>query len=100
MIQKNSSTGKERQIRPPQGLTAPSEPLVPQGPFIVVCVAEGQPGKMIEIDEPNNPGKKVQVNVPKMAPVGQKMAVPVPKKGESIDKVQEREELHLRFHKG
>jgi len=94
MIQKNLGTKKVREIRPPYGMTAPKQALLPKGSMVVLTVKKGQAGQTIEIPDPNNPGKKVQVNVPKGARPGSKMAVPVPEKGEEIEKVQERQKSH------
>lgn len=92
--QKNLGTGKERQIRPPDGMTQPESPLLPDGPMVVIAVQKGQAGKTIEIAHPNEAGKKLEVNVPSGAKVGQKMAVPVPKKGETVEAVQGRQKGH------
>jgi len=94
MLQKNLGTKKEREIRPPPGLTAPQTPLLPKGSMVVLTVRKGQAGQTIELNDPNNPGQKIQVNVPKGAKPGQKMAVPVPEKGETVEKVQEKQKSH------
>lgn len=94
MVQKNLQSKKERKIRPPPGMTAPPAPLLPKGATVVLTVRPGQAGQTIEIKDPNNPGQKIQVNVPKGAKPGQKMAVPVPEKGESVEKVQEKQKGH------
>eukprot|EP00971_Amphidinium_carterae_P164518 3261826-Amphidinium_carterae.1 len=36
MIQINLDTGKERSIRPPPGMKAPKNPVLPAGPMIVI----------------------------------------------------------------
>jgi len=95
MIQKNQDTKKERQIRPPnKGPKPPKKPLLPTGPMIIITVGSGQPGTMIEVTDPNNPGKKVQVFVPAHAKAGQKMAVPIPGKGEDVASVQAKQKKH------
>jgi len=95
MIQKNNDTKKERQIRPPnKGPKPPKKPLLPGGPMIIITVGSGQPGTMIEVQDPNNPGKKVQVFVPAHAKAGQKMAVPIPGKGEDVASVQAKQKKH------
>lgn len=94
MTQRNLGTKKERKIRPPPGMTAPKAPLLPKGAMVVITVRKGQAGKTIELNDPNNPGQKIQVNVPSGARPGQKMAVPVPDKGESVEKVQEKQKSH------
>merc|ERR1740138_387425 len=78
MTQNNLGTHKEREIRPPRGFKAPKMPLLPAGPMTVLTVRPGQPGTTIEIKDPNNKGKTMQVNVPSGAKPGQKMAVPLP----------------------
>lgn len=94
MIQKNKDTKKERQIRPPVGPRPPSKPILPAGPMIMLQVKAGQPGTMISVNDPNNPGQTIQVFVPAHAKPGQKMAVPIPSKGESVDVVQKKQEKH------
>jgi len=94
MVQKNLGTDKERKIRPPRGMKAPAKPLLPAGPMVVITVPPGGPGTTIEIEDPNNPGQKLQVNVPPTAKVGQKMAVPVPAAGESVEDVQAKQTEH------
>jgi len=94
MAQKNLGTNKERKIRPPQGMSAPTKPLLPAGPMVVIKVPPGSSGTTIEVDDPNNKGKKIQVNVPPGAKAGQKMAVPVPAKGETVEQVQEKQKKH------
>mmetsp|Transcript_3487 Transcript_3487/g.7605 ORF Transcript_3487/g.7605 Transcript_3487/m.7605 type:complete len:290 (-) Transcript_3487:386-1255(-) len=94
MLQKNLGTKKEREIRPPPGLSAPQKPLLPKGSMVVLTVRKGQAGQTIELADPNNPGKKIQVNVPRGAKPGQKMAVPVPEKGETVEQVQEKQKSH------
>merc|ERR1719188_2932275 len=94
MQQKNLCTQKSRDIRPPQGMRQPPEPLLPAGPMVVIIVPKNSSGKEIEIDDPNNKGKKIKVNVPQGAKAGQKLAVPVPKPGESVETVQEKQRNH------
>merc|ERR1719188_1607210 len=72
-------------------MKAPAGPVLPSGPMTVISVRPGQAGQTIEINNPNNPGSKVQVVVPKNAKPGQKMAVPLPKKGESVADVQKKQ---------
>mmetsp|Transcript_44059 Transcript_44059/g.80502 ORF Transcript_44059/g.80502 Transcript_44059/m.80502 type:complete len:282 (-) Transcript_44059:60-905(-) len=91
MMQINLDTGKERQIRPPQGMKPPKGPLLPAGPMIVITVKEGQPGTTIEVDDPNNPGQKIKVAVPKHAKTGSKVALPIPQQGESVDEVMKKQ---------
>lgn len=94
MAQINKHTRKERQIRPPKGSTAPKKPLLPTGPMIIVTVKPGQPGSMTTVSDPNNPGQTLQVFVPAHAKPGQRMAIPVPAKGESVQAVQAKQKAH------
>jgi len=94
MKQRNLGTDKSRDIRPPMGMTQPQRPLLPTGPMVVVTVPKNSAGKTIEIDDPNNRGRKIEVNVPPGAKAGQKMAVPVPAAGESVGSVQEKQRRH------
>jgi len=91
MVQKNLGTNKERQIRPPRGMRAPKTALLPPGPMVVIAVPKGAAGTTMEINDPNNPGRKLQVNVPPGAKPGQKMAVPVPAKGQDVKAVQQKQ---------
>merc|ERR1740121_1443345 len=94
MTQTNQESKKVREIRPPRNMPQPSSALLPTGPMVVITVKKGQAGKEIEIDDPNNKGKKIKVNVPPGAKVGQKMAVPVPEPGESVEAVAEKQKKH------
>merc|ERR1712150_117801 len=87
MKQKNLKSKQERDIRPPRGLRKPPAPILPPGATVIISVPAGSAGKTIEIDDPNNQGKKIAVNVPAGARAGQKMAVPVPEKGQNIQEV-------------
>jgi len=98
MIQKNKDSGKERQVRPPVGWVKPKTPLLPQGPMIIITVGFSQPGTMINVKDPNNPGQHVQVYVPAHAKPGQKMAVPIPAKGQSVESVQKKQKEHDAEH--
>merc|ERR1719262_450677 len=80
MAQINTHTRKERPIRPPMGMQAPGQPLVPPGPTMVVVVPQN-PGAMMMVPHPQMPGEQIQVQVPPGAKPGQNMVVPVPKKG-------------------
>merc|ERR1739848_297979 len=86
--QKNLTTRKEREIRPPMRRgrdgrqhhwKAPSAPIVPPGETTVVSVPSGGPGTVIHVPFPNKPGKFIAVSVPANAKVGQAMLVPLPK---------------------
>merc|ERR1719199_989630 len=78
MVQINTNTRKERQIRAPQKWKAPSKPLVPAGPTTVITVPPGSPGKTIQVPHPGVKGAFIAVNVPASAKPGQAMLVPVP----------------------
>merc|ERR1719215_58607 len=65
---------------------------MPQGDVIVVSVPQGVPP--VEINDPNNPGRKITVAVPPGAAKGAKMAVPVPAKGEDISQVVDKQKKH------
>jgi len=96
MTQINLDNGKARAIRPPPGMKAPKNPLLPAGPMMVITVRAGQPGKVIKLEDPNNVGQQVEVAVPKNAKVGAKVAVPVPAKGEKpADVVKKQEGMGL-----
>jgi len=91
----NESTGKTRDIRRPYGFPPPPKAsILPTGPMVVVKVKAGQPGQMITVPDPNNPGQNINVFVPPGAKVGSKMAIPVPKKGESVADVQAKQKKH------
>merc|ERR1719450_905866 len=79
MVQINTDSRKERQIRAPHGWKAPSKPLVPKGPTTVITVPPGSPGTTIQVPHPGVKGSYIAVNVPRSAKVGQAMLVPVPK---------------------
>merc|ERR1719436_1732264 len=49
---------------------------------------------MITVNDPNNPGQKINVYVPPAAKPGQKMAVPIPAKGQTVDVVQAKQKKH------
>merc|ERR1719262_1537858 len=83
MAQINTHTRKERPIRPPMGMQAPGQPLVPPGPTMVVVVPQN-PGAMMMVPHPQMPGEQIQVQVPPGAKPGQNMVVPVPKKGMGV----------------
>lgn len=78
MQQRNTGTGKGRQIRAPHRWKPPREPIVPKGPTVCITVPEGGPGTAIQIPHPQNKGLLLAVQVPLTAKVGQAMLVPVP----------------------
>lgn len=85
MKQINLGTHKEREIRPPPRFKPPAQALLPPGPMTVLTVRPGQAGTTVDIPDPNNKGQTIKVNVPAGAKEGQKMAVPLPEKGEKIE---------------
>jgi hypothetical protein len=91
MKQKNLGSGKERQIRAPMGMRPPPAPVLPQGPVSVVTIQHGQAGQQIQVNDPNNPGRQVPVMVPPNARPGQKMAIPLPEKGQDVQAVQQKQ---------
>jgi len=98
MLQKNKDSRKERSIRPPMGPKPPRKPLLPTGPMIILTVKTGQPGTVISVADPNNPGQNINVYVPPHAKVGAKLAVPIPQKGESVEDVQKKQQKHDEDH--
>jgi len=93
MIQINKKTGKQRKIRPPWKMFPPKEPLLPAGPMVVIAVPPGGSGS-IDIEDPNNPGKRITVALPPGAKPGAKIAVPIPGKGESVADVVDKQKKH------
>merc|ERR1719163_1504038 len=81
MKQKNTRSGKTRDIRPPfkgGASKPPPAPIVPPGPTTVVKVKKGQAGTTIQVPHPQAKGQFISVNVPADAKPGQAMLVPVP----------------------
>lgn len=79
MEQVNTQTGKKRSIRPPPHLKAPSKPLVPSGPTMMVRVPPGYlPGDHIKVPHPQNQAVLIAVSVPLNAQPGATLLVPVP----------------------
>eukprot|EP00933_Yihiella_yeosuensis_P035366 TRINITY_DN2887_c7_g2_i1.p1 TRINITY_DN2887_c7_g2~~TRINITY_DN2887_c7_g2_i1.p1 ORF type:complete len:245 (-),score=96.76 TRINITY_DN2887_c7_g2_i1:161-895(-) len=78
MQQKNMSSGKSREIRPPFKWSQPAKPIVEAGPTFCVKVPPGGPGTTIQVPHPKAKGHFISVNVPATAKVGQAMLVPVP----------------------
>jgi len=78
MTQKNTSTGKTREIRPPFKWKAPEKPVTAPGPTFCITVPKGAPGTTIQVPHPKNEGQMIAVNVPPTAKVGQAMLVPIP----------------------
>eukprot|EP00419_Tripos_fusus_P031646 CAMPEP_0172779376 /NCGR_PEP_ID=MMETSP1074-20121228/202385_1 /TAXON_ID=2916 /ORGANISM="Ceratium fusus, Strain PA161109" /LENGTH=496 /DNA_ID=CAMNT_0013616335 /DNA_START=45 /DNA_END=1538 /DNA_ORIENTATION=+ len=76
MKQTNLSTGKERQIRPPHELKAPSAPITKPGPATCITVPPGSPGTTIQVPNPEDKQTVIAVDVPATARVGQAMLVP------------------------
>jgi hypothetical protein len=84
LVQKNSESGKERQIRVPHKWNQPPAPIVPEGKTTVVNVPSGSPGSVIQVPYPGAPGKFINVNVPAKARPGQAMLVPVPDLSQAV----------------
>merc|ERR1719310_1252348 len=78
MVQINTDSRKERQIRAPRNWKAPTKPLVPAGPTTVITVPVGSPGTTIQVPHPRAKGSFISVHVPASAKAGQAMLVPVP----------------------
>jgi len=99
MTQKNithgEQGGKVRQIRQPYNFPPrPTTSLLPHGPMVVITVKPGQAGTVIQVPDPSNPGQTVPVHVPPGAKPGQKMAVPMPLKGETVDQLQDKQKKY------
>lgn len=93
MAQTNVKTGKSRDIRPPWGMSAPNEPVLPEGDFIVVTLKPNQVGQeTIEVTNPRDKSSKIKVSLPKKTKAGQKIAVPIPAPGESVEAVAKKQE--------
>lgn len=78
MQQKNLSSGKAREIRPPYKWSQPAKPIIEAGPTFCVKVPPGGPGTTIQVPHPKVKGHFISVKVPASAKVGQAMLVPVP----------------------
>lgn len=82
MVQRNATSGKSREIRPPYKLRSPTATvigtLVPKGGTTVVTVLPGAPGTTIEVPHPRLKGEFISVDVPATAKVGQAILVPIP----------------------
>jgi len=98
MLQINRDTNKVRRIRAPCGTRPPRKPILPTGPMIIITVRAGQAGTMISLKDPNNPSQTIQVYVPAHARPGQKLAVPIPRKGEAVEEVQQKQKRHDEEH--
>jgi hypothetical protein len=93
--QYNKKTNKSRQIRKPKGYpNPPKASLLPTGPMIVLVVKEKQPGQVIQVQNPNNKSQTIPVYVPPHAAVGSKMAIPLPKDGETVEDLQAKQKQH------
>jgi len=90
MLQRNLNTGKERKIRAPRGMVPPAKPILPPGPMTVIVVP-ADAGESIEIEDPNNPGRKLTVMLPAKAKKGSQLAVPLPEKGEEVEAAAKRQ---------
>lgn len=74
--QRNVSSGRMREIRPPHKWKAPSQPVVPASKMTTIKLTAGQPGKVICLRHPS--GGSYTIKVPASAREGQTMLVPVP----------------------
>lgn len=96
MLQTNVANGKERKMRAPWGMTPPKAQL-PEGDMIVITLRGDQVGKStIEVRMPKGRGapETLTVAVPAKAKAGQKLAIPIPNRGESIDALARRQQDH------
>jgi len=78
MSQKNTCTGRVREIRPPHKWRQPEKPIVESGPTMCIKVPPGSPGTVIQTPHPKAKGQFISVTVPSSAKVGAAMLVPVP----------------------
>jgi len=78
MTQKNTRSGKCRQIRPPYRWEAPAAPITKPGPTTCIKVPEGAAGTTIHVPHPKDKSQYIAVDVPATAKAGQAMLVPVP----------------------
>ena len=78
MNQKNTRTGKAREIRAPFKWKQPAKPIVEAGPAFCIKVPAGSPGTTIQVPHPKAKGHFISVSVPPGAKVGAAMLVPVP----------------------
>lgn len=93
MTQKNLSTGKIRMMRPPLAMPMPASPLLPEGDFVVIKLAESHVGQnTMNIKDPQRSGDMITVSLPADAKKGQKIAIPVPSKGESVADVARKQQ--------
>jgi hypothetical protein len=90
----NVSTRKERDLHVQTAPIRPQLPLLPSGHILIRTVGESQPGTVIIVPDLNNQGEDVNVFVPPVAKVGDKMAVPIPAKGESVKDLQLKQQRH------
>jgi len=81
MKQKNTRSGKERDIRPPYKWKPPPAPITEPGPTTCIKVPPGAPGTTIQVPHPKDKSQFISVSVPATAKVGQAMLVPVPPLG-------------------
>lgn len=94
MTQTNTVSNSKRTIRAPTGLVPPKEPLLPKGGLVIVTVPPKSAATTILVDNPDSPGNKIRVNVPKGAKAGDKMAVPLPNNNETVEDVVKRQQGH------
>jgi hypothetical protein len=78
MTQKNPTSGKVREMRPPRHWKPPAAPVCRPGPTTCVKVPAGAAGSTIQLAHPRAKGQLISVQVPATARAGQAMLVPIP----------------------
>jgi len=85
MTQKNVTSGKVRELRPPHKWRAPAAPVCKPGPTMCIRVPEGAAGTTLHVPHPKAAGQFISVQVPSKAKVGQSMLVPIPRAEPLVD---------------
>jgi len=94
MTQKNTKTSTVRSMRPPPGMVAPRDSMLPQCEMMFVTLDKKQAGKStIQVTHPKT-REQITVAIPTKAKAGQRIAVPIPSAGESIHDVASRQLQH------
>jgi hypothetical protein len=78
MSQRNVTSGKAREMRPPRNWKPPAAPVCKPGPTICVKGPAGTAGSTMQVAHPKAKGQFIPVQVPATAKAGQVMLVPVP----------------------
>jgi hypothetical protein len=95
MTQKNLKSGNIREMRAPMGMIPPAQAMLPTGDMIFITVKPEHVGKdVIEVPNPRKKGEMIKVSLPKKVRAGQKIAIPIPGEGESVDDVAKRQQSH------